>query len=55
MTSKQTPEELIQEIYEDGAQSQSENRAVKELSLHGKEGVDAMIFALEYLSTTSLS
>ena len=55
MTSKQTPEELIQGIYVDGVQSQSGIRAVKELSLYGKEGVDAMILALEYPPTTSLS
>lgn len=55
MTSKHTPEELIQEIYVDGVQSQSGIRAVKELSLYGEKGIDAMIFALEYPPTTSLS
>lgn len=55
MTSKQTPEELIQEIYIDGVQSQSGIRSIKELSLHGEKGVDAMIFVLEYPPTTSLS
>ena len=55
MTYNNKPEELIEEIYIDGVQSQAGISAIKELSQFGKEGVDAIILSLEYPSQTSLS
>tara|TARA_R100001132_G_scaffold10300_4_gene9882 strand:- start:7642 stop:8250 length:609 start_codon:yes stop_codon:yes gene_type:complete len=55
VTYNYKPEELIEEIYIDGVQSQAGISAIKELSQFGKEGVDAIILSLEYPSQTSLS